>query len=281
MGLFTGIYEIVKKLLGWIILPVFKFFRLILWDKTLRIFFNDVLKITFIVGLVDDYLDVVEALIEDPAELFVMTNTSIWVIFAPWIVNLLLLPINRMKLMAKQKLQTKSTVVPSAVPSAVPPTVSPAVPSAVPPTVSPAVPVPSTVPSAIQSVVQEGGSIMMTLGASPDMKTYIGVFSIICFIYFLEKKDLCNKKKTKKGENKWESWNLTKYSFWFGIFITAFYAAIYLVFPFIPIIGIFFRIITRLPVIGKIVPGLLTYLAYNMLRNITEIMKKRTHCTLQ
>lgn len=266
MGFFSGLYEIVKKILGWVVLPIFKFLRKLLWDWTLRKFFNDVLKVTFLVGLVDDFLDVVEALIEDPADLFVMTNKSAWIIVAPWIVNILLIPINKIKNAAVSASMNTQEVQAPAAPIEQQPTMEPAGE----PTI-----VEGEVP------VQEGGSFINMMTATPDIKTYFGFFFIVFLIYFLEKKDLCNQNKTKDGKEKWNSWNLTKYSFWFGIFITAFYAACFTVFPYFPIVGIFFRIVTKLPLVGKVVPGLITYFAYNVLRNITEVMKKRTHCTMK
>lgn len=272
MGFFSGIYEIVKKILGWVILPIFKFLRMILWDKTLRKFFNDVLKVTFLVGLVDDYLDVVEALIEDPADLFVMTNKSAWIIIAPWIVNFALVPINKIL----NKASSLSESVPTAEPTAVEPIVE--VPAASVAPVAPVAPIESASVEGELPPIQEGGAIMSVLGASPDMKTYFGLFCLIAIIYFFEKKSMCNEKE--KEDPKWKGWNLTKYSFWFGVFITAFYAACFLVLPFVPVIGIFFRITTRIPVVGTVVPGLLTYIAYNILRNITEVMKTRTHCKM-
>lgn len=258
MGVLKGFYNMITKILGWLVLPVFKFLRMILWDKTLRKFFNDVLKVTFIVGLIDDFLDVTEKLIKDPAGLFIMTNKSAWIIFAPWIVNLILFPIRKAQLMKSQYDETIEEEPIEQIEEV------------------------EMLDTSIEGEepIQEGGALSI-ITSVPDMKTYIGVFIIVCIIYFMEKREICNSNKDEENKEKWNSWNLTKYSFWFGVFITAFYSANFFIFPYIPIIGIFFRISTSIPLIGKLVPGILTYFAYNILRNITEVMKTRTHCTLQ
>lgn len=264
MSFLTPIYNIITKVLGFIVLPVFKFLRMILWDKTLRKFFNDVLKVTFLVDLIDDFLDVCEALIKDPAKLLVMSNFSSFIIFAPWIINLLLFPLKKANLAKQQKKQEQQYM-------------------------NYYQQLAQSDPVAYQNLYlqQQGGKFLNILSSAPSFTDYIGVFAIVFFVYFYEKSDFCNIKYKKNQEKnkdqntsskKWDEWNLTKYSFWIAIIITLFYIANYLVFPFIPIIGIFFRISNGLPIVGTLVPGLLTYFAYNMLRNITEIMKDRTSC---
>lgn len=53
------------------------------------------------------------------------------------------------------------------------------------------------------------------------------------------------------------------------------------IFPYIPILGLFYSIFTIIPIIGPLIPNILTYFTYNIIRNIGEIMKTRTHCTIK
>lgn len=164
MGVFSGLYKIIKKLLSFIILPIFKFLRKILWDWTLRKFFNDVLKLKFIVSLIDDLFDVIEVSIKEPKDLLKMSNISIIIIFLPLIINMLLIPFNRKKqeyyypeqqypqYQYEQQYQYQPQ----------------------------------------NNIIQKGGFILKSL-SKPNFKTFIGLFILYIFYIFMKKKNYVKK----------------------------------------------------------------------------------------
>jgi len=255
------IFTPILKFLQFIILPVFKFLRKILWDTTLRKFFNDKLKLSFIVGLIDDYLDVIEGIIKNPFSVLKFTDFSLFIIFAPWIINLLLFPIKKIQLARQQQKQQKQLE-------------------------EYYTKLAETNPEYYQQLYNQqqmqmigGASVMNVLSSSPGITDYISIYLFIFFMYIIEKRDICNKKHKKDSDKEsYSNWKLIKIGLVFATIITLFYISIYLVFPFMPIIGIFFNIANSLPIIGTLVPGILTYIAYNIFRNITEMMKRRTQC---
>jgi len=283
MGFFKVILTPIKFIFKWLALPIFKIIRKLLWTWTLRKFFNDGLKIKFIVSIVDDFLDIIEGFLKDPASLFIFTNKSLWLIFAPWIISAVLYPIKKIAFIQKFISKTDRFNKPierfNRPPAAAP--VAPAAPApAASAPVAPAAPAPvalAPVAPTQEGVQQQGGGIMSFFSSSsPDFTDYIGVYIFILVLYMIEKSELCGEEHKDKPDEK--LLNIFQIGLVFSIFVTLFYIASYLLFPYVPIFGLFYSIMIRLPIIGTIVPGFLTYLFYNIFRNMSELLKERTKC---
>ena len=280
MGFFKIILTPIKFIFKLIALPIFKLLRKLLWEWTLKKFFKNGLKLTFLTNLVDDFLDIIEAFLKDPASLFIFTNKSLWIIFAPWIISAILFPFKGFSFL--QKFMPKSNgfePVQQIQQPAAP--VAPAAPAA------PAGQSPEeffanlaiTNPELYQQIYnqqQKGGGIMNIINSSPDFTNYIGIFIFILVLYMIEKTELCSEEHKDKKEEKFL--NIFKIGLIFSIFVTLFYISTYVIFPFMPIVGLFYSLATSIPIIGTLVPGILTYFFYNIFRNMTELLKDRTKC---
>lgn len=264
------------KIMKLIALPIFKFLRNLLWEWTLKKFFKDGLKLTFLTNLVDDFLDIIEGFLKDPQSLFKFTNKSLWIIFAPWIISLFLYRIKKFNIVQKfiskterfNKINTEQT----------PQSQIPNIPEGQSPEAFYA-DLAKTNPTLYQQLYeqqQRGGGIMNILSSSPDFTDYISLYIFILVLYIIEKSDLCKDQHKDKKQEKF--FNILQIGLVFSIFITLFYISTYIVFPFIPVFGLFYQIALNLPIIGTIVPGILTYFAYNIFRNMTELLKDRTKC---
>jgi len=277
MSFFKIILTPIKFIFKWLALPVFKLIKKLLWTWTLRKFFKDSLKLIFIVNLVDDFFDIIEGFLKDPASLFIFTDKSLWLIFAPWIISAVLYPIKKFSFVQKFISKTDKFNKP------IERFNRPVVPIAQVQQVAPlqqVAPVPvqqvPQVPQVQQVPPQQGGGIMTVLSSSPDFTDYISVYIFILALYMIEKSELCGEEHKDKPNEK--LLNIFQIGLIFSIFVTLFYIASYLLFPFIPIIGIFYSIAISLPIVGTIVPGILTYFFYNIFRNMTELLKDRTKC---
>lgn len=255
------------KFLSPILIPIFKFLRKILWDATLRKFFNDTLKLTLIVSLVDDYLDIIIGILEDPYSIVKFTKTSLLIIFAPWIIQLVLLPIKKLqqsRMIAMQTQQMGYYNQPLDYNQEYYNQLA------------------QTNPEYYQQLLyqqQMGGRFgaLNLLSNSPGIYDYLSIYVFIIILYMIEKREICNE-DNKESEKKYDFLKILKLGAVISIFITIFYISNYLIFPFIPIVGLFFKIATSLPIIGTLVPGITTYFAYNIFRNMTELLKNRTKC---
>ena len=98
----------------------------------------------------------------------------------------------------------------------------------------------------------------------------------------LQKKEENLKKKSKELkdlEDNWLSFDLTKI-LWDGFMHTitpmGMYIGYWYGFQYIPYVGIFFKIITKIPVISNLFGGLFIYFFYNIMRNLRDITKRNS-----
>lgn len=150
--------------------------------------------------------------------------------------------------------------------------------------------------------MQRGGAgVLSVFLSSPGFIEYISTILLIIFVYYWESSEKCGSETDKKRK---ELEKITKnlkngkgkrdeaqakinnlglgYSFtqllWDGLYISIvpmiFYFGYYTFLMFIPLIGIALKIIQMIPIINKLFGGVLIYFFYNIARNFRDVTKR-------
>lgn len=150
--------------------------------------------------------------------------------------------------------------------------------------------------------IQRGGAgVLSVLMSSPGLMEYLQTILLIVFIYYWERSTKCGAKKDKKkkelekitgdmknGKGKRDEAQAKidglglGYSFqqllWDGLYTSIipiiFYFGYYTFLMFIPFVGIALKIVQMIPIINKIFGGTLIYFFYNIMRNFRDVTKR-------
>lgn len=250
-----GIMKVIKKILSFLILPIFKLFRKIFWDLLLKKLFLK-LKLNNTIDFIEDYLNAIEKGIKEPSKILNFTKRSYFIILIPFIMNFISFPIQKiLKQRKRDKLIKEQYEYYQQLAKTDP-----------------------ELYQQIYSQQQYGGGILSILKSEPIFLDYILLYIVIYILYFYDKKEKCEIENKEKEGNKYNTLNLLKYGSLLSLNIIFFYFFIHKIIPYIPFIGFFYSIIMSIPIISIIVPGYMTYIYYNIFRNIIDLMDNRTKC---
>lgn len=153
----------------------------------------------------------------------------------------------------------------------------------------------------LMGMQQGGAGVLSVFLSSPGFIEYISTILLIVFVYYWESSEKCGSEADKKRK---EYEKITKdlkngkgkrdeaqaklnnlglgYSFtqlfWDGLYVSIvpmiFYFGYYTFLMFVPLIGIALKIIQMIPIINKLFGGVLIYFFYNIARNFRDVTKR-------
>jgi hypothetical protein len=228
------------------------------------------------------------------------SNTSLWLIIAPYLVKLIPFPFQYMMTKARER---KNKAAFSKNLAAFDQKINNQINSGAKITINEEQYsyLPQATKDRLKNMQKGGAGALSVFLSSPGIMEYLQTILLIVFIYYWEKSSKCSEKTDKKRKELEKiTGNMKKgkkdrnaaqakidalglgYSFqqlfWDGLYTSIipmlFYFGYYTFLMFIPLVGIVLKIIQMIPFINKFFGGTLIYFFYNIMRNFRDVTKK-------
>lgn len=233
-------------------------------------------------------------------KMFKFSNTSLWLIFAPFLVKLIPFPFQY--IMAKTR-ERKNKAAFAKNLAAFDKKINNKIDSGVKITINERQYgyLPQTTKDRLKNMQKGGAGVLSVFLSSPGIIEYLQTILLIIFIFYWEQSTKCGEKVDKKRKELEKiTKNLKKgkgdrdaaqakidglglgYSFqqlfWDGLYASIipmiFYFGYYTFLMFVPLVGLALKIVQMIPIVNKLFGGVLIYFFYNIARNFRDVTKR-------